>query len=304
MGRGSRPRQPTTTEPPDAAPCADGPSTIRRDGCREVPTRTRGDRGGREARPRRQLRQTRATWHVDARRHRRRLLLFWIPFRRTATRRGPHGRPDAGDRGRAQGRAWPVLAPVGLGRRVEVHERADRVAADGQDVVHLGYLSPTSTYVGLSGRPQGDLVRLRLDREGAQAGTVDVRARRGRRTGTTTRTTAAWSAPPTARPTSSWAPALRAARGSSPRRSRPAERLVLVGAVTPRAASSRARASSSQVWHTFASSSPAPTARATPRAWCRRPRTARDRRAGVARLPLNDGFPAACVMGRSLRVRV
>ena len=42
-----------------------------------------------------------------------------------------------------------ILAPVGLAAGWKCTSARIDVASDGQDVVHLGYLSPTSTYVGL-----------------------------------------------------------------------------------------------------------------------------------------------------------
>ena len=44
---------------------------------------------------------------------------------------------------------WPVLAPVGLPSTWRCTSARITVAGDGQDVVHLGYLTPTTTYVGL-----------------------------------------------------------------------------------------------------------------------------------------------------------
>lgn len=44
---------------------------------------------------------------------------------------------------------WPVLAPVGRAATWRCTSARITVAGDGQDVVHLGYLTPTTTYVGL-----------------------------------------------------------------------------------------------------------------------------------------------------------
>ena len=44
---------------------------------------------------------------------------------------------------------WPVLAPVGLPAAWRCTSARITVAGDGQDIVHLGYLTPTTTYVGL-----------------------------------------------------------------------------------------------------------------------------------------------------------
>ena len=44
---------------------------------------------------------------------------------------------------------WPVLAPVGLPSTWRCTSARIDTAGDGQDVVHLGYLTPATTYVGL-----------------------------------------------------------------------------------------------------------------------------------------------------------
>jgi hypothetical protein len=44
---------------------------------------------------------------------------------------------------------WPVLAPVGLASTWRCTSARITTAGDGQDVVHLGYVTPGTTYVGL-----------------------------------------------------------------------------------------------------------------------------------------------------------
>ncbi|MDA8436328.1 MAG: DUF4245 domain-containing protein [Actinomycetales bacterium] len=45
--------------------------------------------------------------------------------------------------------AWPVLAPVGLPTTWRCTVARVSTAGDGQDVVHLGFLTPTTTSVGI-----------------------------------------------------------------------------------------------------------------------------------------------------------
>lgn len=78
------------------------------------------------------------------------VLLIWLP-----TRPSPPSDtvkvvdPAPVIQGARQAETWPVLAPVGLPAGWRCTSARIEQAADGQDVVHLGYLSPTQTYVGL-----------------------------------------------------------------------------------------------------------------------------------------------------------
>ena len=45
--------------------------------------------------------------------------------------------------------SWPVLAPTGQPATWRCTSARISTASDGQDVVHLGYLTPSTTYVGL-----------------------------------------------------------------------------------------------------------------------------------------------------------
>ncbi len=128
-------RVPEATGAPDAEPPHEDPAAIA---------------AQREERARRRLRQTARDMVISMLVVIGVVLLFWLPFR-------PHG--DTGEvrtvdpapvvQGARRAEPWPVLAPVGLGADWRCTSARIESAADGQDVVHLGYLSPTSTYVGL-----------------------------------------------------------------------------------------------------------------------------------------------------------
>lgn len=78
------------------------------------------------------------------------VLLIWLPFRPSGSADDVRTvDPTPVIEGARQAEPWPVLAPVGLGADWRCTSARIEQAADGADVVHLGYLSPTSTYVGL-----------------------------------------------------------------------------------------------------------------------------------------------------------
>ena len=77
------------------------------------------------------------------------VLVIWLPSRL-------HGTPDVATvdpspvvSGARQSESWPVLAPVGLPADWRATSARIETAADGADIVHLGYLTPTSTYAGV-----------------------------------------------------------------------------------------------------------------------------------------------------------
>jgi hypothetical protein len=77
------------------------------------------------------------------------VLVIWLPSRL-------HSAPDVRTvdpapvvSGARQAESWPVLAPVGLPSGWRATSARIDTAADGADVVHLGYLTPTDTYAGI-----------------------------------------------------------------------------------------------------------------------------------------------------------
>ncbi|HET7902082.1 MAG TPA: DUF4245 domain-containing protein [Candidatus Nanopelagicales bacterium] len=104
----------------------------------------------REARASRRLRQTARDMALSMLVVAGVVLLIWLPFRPSGD--ASHVStvdPTPVIDGARKAEPWPVLAPVGLGAAWRCTSARIEQAADGQDVVHLGYLSPTSTYVGL-----------------------------------------------------------------------------------------------------------------------------------------------------------
>jgi len=63
---------------------------------------------------------------------------------------------------------WPVLAPVGLPATWRCTSARISTAGDGQDVVHLGYLTPSTTYVGLEQSATKELAFLGAQTVGGQ----------------------------------------------------------------------------------------------------------------------------------------
>jgi hypothetical protein len=73
---------------------------------------------------------------------------------------------------------WPVLAPVGLAPTWRATSARLEVASDGQSVVHLGYLSPSTMYVGLEQSATKELAFVREQTQGGKAtGTADISGR-------------------------------------------------------------------------------------------------------------------------------
>lgn len=167
------PEQPTTTEPtPEPAAPVDDAGTAA-EAPHEDPAEIAAQR---EERARRRLRQTARDMVISMLVVIGVVLLFWIPFR-------PHG--DTGEvrtvdptpviEGARKAETWPVLAPVGLGAGWKCTSARIDVASDGQDIVHLGYLTPTSTYVGLE-QSATKATSFVFDStvKGREQGTVDV----------------------------------------------------------------------------------------------------------------------------------
>jgi hypothetical protein len=71
---------------------------------------------------------------------------------------------------------WPVLAPVGLPPTWRCTSARVDLAADGESIVHLGYLSPSTTYVGLEQSPTKMLTFVRDQTvSGVANGSVTIR---------------------------------------------------------------------------------------------------------------------------------
>ena len=170
------PEQPTSTDPgPDAVPAAGepAPQPVAAEVPHEDPAQIAAER---EERSRRRLRQTARDMALSMLVVIGVVLLFWLPFR-------PQG--DTGEvrtvdptpviEGARKAEPWPVLAPVGLSADWKCTSARIEQAADGQDVVHLGYLSPTSTYVGLEqSATKATSFVFDATVKGREKGTVDV----------------------------------------------------------------------------------------------------------------------------------
>jgi hypothetical protein len=73
---------------------------------------------------------------------------------------------------------WPVLAPVGLPVTWRATSARLEVASDGQSVVHLGYLSPSTMYVGLEQSATKEVAFVRDTTQGGKpAGTAEISGR-------------------------------------------------------------------------------------------------------------------------------
>jgi hypothetical protein len=104
------------------------------------------------------------------------VLVLWLPFRHDSGGDAVATvDPASVIAGARAAEPWPVLAPIGLPTGWRCTSARISQAADGLDIVHLGYLSPTSTYVGLeqSATKVTGFVR-ESTLKGDEQGTVDV----------------------------------------------------------------------------------------------------------------------------------
>ena len=77
------------------------------------------------------------------------VLALWLPFHRSTPDPVKVVDPASVIQGARAAESWPVLAPVGLPSTWRCTSARVDTALDGQDVVHLGYLTPDNAYVGL-----------------------------------------------------------------------------------------------------------------------------------------------------------
>lgn len=77
------------------------------------------------------------------------VLALWLPFHRSTPDPVKVVDPTSVIQGARAAESWPVLAPVGLPSTWRCTSARIDTALDGQDIVHLGYLTPDDTYVGL-----------------------------------------------------------------------------------------------------------------------------------------------------------
>ena len=103
------------------------------------------------------------------------VLVIWLPSRLNGSHDVATVDPTPVVSGARQAETWPVLAPVDLPVGWRATSARIETAADGADVVHLGYLTPTSTYAGLeqSATKATSFVRDATLR-GREAGTAQV----------------------------------------------------------------------------------------------------------------------------------
>jgi hypothetical protein len=103
----------------------------------------------REERARKRLRQTARDMVISMLVVAAGVLALWLPFHRSTPDPVKVVDPSSVITGARATESWPVLAPVGLPATWRCTSARVDTALDGQDVVHLGYLTPDSTYVGL-----------------------------------------------------------------------------------------------------------------------------------------------------------
>ena len=75
--------------------------------------------------------------------------LLWFPFHRSTPDTVKTVDPTLVIAGARATEHWPVYAPVGLPATWRCTSARITTALDGQDIVHLGYLTPTDHYAGL-----------------------------------------------------------------------------------------------------------------------------------------------------------
>jgi len=103
----------------------------------------------REERARRRLRQTARDMILSMLVVAAGVLVLWLPFHRSTPDPVKTVDPTSVIVGARATETWPVLAPVGLPATWRCTSARVDTALDGQDVVHLGYLTPDNLYVGL-----------------------------------------------------------------------------------------------------------------------------------------------------------
>jgi hypothetical protein len=77
------------------------------------------------------------------------VLVIWLPSRLHSTPDVATVDPSPVISGARQAESWPVLAPVALPGDWRATSARIETAADGADIVHLGYLTPTRAYAGI-----------------------------------------------------------------------------------------------------------------------------------------------------------
>lgn len=103
----------------------------------------------REERARRRLRQTARDMVISMAVVTVGVLALWLPFHRGTPDPVRTVDPASVVAGARSTEPWPVYAPVGLPATWRCTSARIDTALDGQDVVHLGYLTPDEKYVGL-----------------------------------------------------------------------------------------------------------------------------------------------------------
>jgi hypothetical protein len=103
----------------------------------------------REERARRRLRQTARDMILSMLVVAAGVLALWLPFHRSTPDPVKTVDPTSVMVGARASETWPVLAPAGLASTWRCTSARVDTALDGQDIVHLGYLTPDNLYVGL-----------------------------------------------------------------------------------------------------------------------------------------------------------
>ena len=103
----------------------------------------------REERARKRLRQTARDMLISMLVVSGAVLLLVFPWNRGPSDPVKTVDPSAVIAGARAAESWPVLAPTGQPAAWRCTSARISTASDGQDVVHLGYLTPSTEYVGL-----------------------------------------------------------------------------------------------------------------------------------------------------------
>ena len=130
----------------------------------------------REERARRRLRQTARDMILSMLVVAAGVLVLWLPFHRSTPDPVKTVDPTSVIVGARATETWPVLAPVGLPATWRCTSARVDTALDGQDVVHLGWLTPSTTSAAIDQSATKELTFVRevtVDAQPAGSAQID-----------------------------------------------------------------------------------------------------------------------------------